>query len=144
MNDKISSEYHSIYKKKEHVMEKWLTCILKWFVFTFESVADVVRGSHVTTGDRFCGAVDNVGGFGNVLVTGRQTQANIFRSVYYFLFNRYQNVNNTKMFSEIQYWIEYFLGGFYFGPMFELISCRVNQSFIFDPNYYLFAHLFII
>lgn len=48
--------------------------------FTFESLADVVRGSHVTTvdGDRFCGADDNVGGFGNVLVTGRQTQANIF------------------------------------------------------------------
>lgn len=55
-----------------------VSCILKWLVFTFESMVDVVRGSHVTTGDRFCGADDNVGGFGNVLVTGRQTQANIF------------------------------------------------------------------
>lgn len=43
------------------------------------SIAGVIRGSHVTTidGDRFCGADANVGGFGNVLVTGRQTQANM-------------------------------------------------------------------
>lgn len=47
--------------------------------FTFVSIAGVIRGSHVTTidGDRFCGADANVGGFGNVLVTGRQTQANM-------------------------------------------------------------------
>lgn len=49
-------------------------------------MAGVVRGSHVTTGDRFCGADDNVGGFGNVLVIGRQTKANIFPSVYFFFF----------------------------------------------------------
>lgn len=52
-------------------------------------MAGVIRGSHVTTidGGRFCGADDNVGGFGNVLVTGRQTQANIFIKFYFcFLF----------------------------------------------------------
>lgn len=55
-------------------------CIYCVFSVTFESIVDVVRGSHVTTvgGGRFCGADDNVGGLGNVLVTGRQTQANIF------------------------------------------------------------------
>lgn len=54
---------------------------------TFLSIVDVVRGSHVTTvdGDRFCGADDNVGGFGNVLVTGRHTHANIFNVSFYFV-----------------------------------------------------------
>lgn len=53
---------------------------MHYWHFTFVSIAGVIRGSHVTTidGARFCGADDNVGGFGNVLVTGRQTQANIF------------------------------------------------------------------
>lgn len=48
--------------------------------FTLISEVDAVRGSHVTTDvDRFWGVDANVGGFGNVLVTGRQTQANIFQ-----------------------------------------------------------------
>ena len=63
-----------------------MSCMLNVTRFTFESMAGVVRGSHVTTGDRFCGADDNVGGFGNVLVIGRQTKANIFRSVYFLFF----------------------------------------------------------
>lgn len=43
-------------------------------------VAVAMRGSHVTTtfdDDRFCGAIV-VDGFGSELLTGRQTQANIF------------------------------------------------------------------
>lgn len=64
------------------VVNDWHAKIGDVFV-TFLSMVDVVRGSHVTTidGDRFCGADDNVGGFGNVLVTGRHTQANIFIDV---------------------------------------------------------------
>lgn len=48
----------------------------------FTRLADVVRGSDVTTvGDgRLCGAA-NAGGFGNELDTGRHTQANIFAVV---------------------------------------------------------------
>lgn len=78
-----------------------MSCMLNVTLFTFESMAGVVRGSHVTTGDRFCGADDNVGGFGNVLVIGRQTKANIFRSVcfaFFFnrLFNRYRKCERSE------------------------------------------------
>lgn len=52
----------------------------------FSRLSAVVRGSHVTTIDvgRFCGA-DNDGGFGNVLVTGRHTQANILMLLFFCL-----------------------------------------------------------
>lgn len=78
-------------------------------------MVDVVRGSHVTTvdGDRFCGADDNVGGFGNVLVTGRQTQANIFLRYVVFgsfffgnsiidirISQRYQNAGLISIFND--------------------------------------------
>lgn len=61
---------------------KWHAKLVCHLCVTFLSIVDVVRGSHVTTvdDDRFCGADDNVGGFGNVLVTGRHTQANILNS----------------------------------------------------------------
>lgn len=57
------------------------TLLLVWLklLLLFSRLADVVRGSDVTTidGGRLCGAA-NAGGFGNELDTGRHTQANIF------------------------------------------------------------------
>lgn len=60
--------------------------------------ADAIRGSHVTTIGRFCGAKFD-GGFVSDPVTGRQTQANIilffifFCSLYYKLYNNITEFN---------------------------------------------------
>lgn len=104
--------------------------VILFFFVTFVSLTDVVRGSHVTTvdGDRFCGAADNVGGFGNVLVTGRQTHANIF--FFYFVQFIFQSilisVNDFIRLNSIQYSVSVF--GFLF------FVRRINQSFTVDAN----------
>lgn len=124
----------------------WMACMMHTknsFFVTFESIADVVRGSHVTTGDRFCGADDNVGGFGNVLVTGRQTQANIF----FVLFGCFLLISKCQQYKNVQ-WdliLKALFSGFYFRPIFEQISRRINRLSI-DPNLFVVIfcfHLFI-
>lgn len=106
-NDKIIFVWHSITVVEYWWHAKWCTV----YYITFESKADAVRGSHVTTidGDRFCGADDNVAGFGKVLVTGRQTHANIFfllvclfACMWFPLSNRFQYLSDAKMILNIQ------------------------------------------
>lgn len=88
----------------------------------FSRLWDAVRGSLVTTidVDRFCGA-DNADGFGNVLVTGRQTQANIFiwsllspmlykfMSAYASFASDGSEINGRKAFS-FSRWVVFILG----------------------------------
>lgn len=78
---------YSLNGMQNYVANSVCECVCVCVCVTFLSIVDVVRGSHVTTvdGDRFCGADDNVGGFGNVLVTGRHTHANIFNVSFYFV-----------------------------------------------------------
>lgn len=54
-----------------------LIFIYKKNTFLLREAVDAIRGSHVTTIGRFCGAKFD-GGFVSDPVTGRQTQANIF------------------------------------------------------------------
>lgn len=105
----ISGNYNLIGKRDMDAMHYWH--------FTFVSIAGVIRGSHVTTidGARFCGADDNVGGFGNVLVTGRQTQANIFFALLLSI-----NINLSQRYNTIQkmpVWISVFniIGWIFYG-----------------------------
>lgn len=109
---------------------------------TFLSIVDVVRGSHVTTvdGGRFCGADDNVGGFGNVLVTGRHTHANILNAFFSIFFTEFHNfiycclvrlldlsdsISSTSVFA----WC--------------CLSTLLNWVLIFDPNL-LLIHILLI
>lgn len=75
------NQTQEIHNEIEQKIENTVFCLFTFWFFnkTAAAAAVVIRGSHVTTsGGRFWFVVDIDGGFGKVVVTGRQTQVNIF------------------------------------------------------------------